>query len=275
MPTGNNGLASCYPNALVTGASSGIGAAIATGLVQAGVTVYGTSRHPGAPGLDKAIHWLPFDGASEAGISSFLAAQDNLLSKTYLLVNNAGSSYFGKASSIPEEMVTAQQSLLYSAPLQLIRGVLPGMLERRTGAVVNITSLASIFPLPYMEGYSAAKAGLSTYSQGLMNQLKGSGISVIDFQAGDFKTAFNRNIRRFGEADEAEERVWRRLEENIASAPPAEQAARDLLQALGRQRSAIIRSGGFFQKHLAPLGARLLPRRCLLWTIRRYYNLPS
>ena len=275
MPTGNTGLASCYSTALVTGASSGIGAAIASRLLEEGLVVFGTSRHPEAPGRDPAIRWLPFDGASPAGIQAFIDAQGNLLSKINLLVNNAGSSCFGKASEIPPSVLIGQNCLLYAAPVQLIRATLPGMIERGTGAIVNVTSLASIFPLPFMEGYSSGKAALSIYSQGLMNTLKGSGLRVIDFQAGDYKTAFNQNISRYGEMDDAQNRAWKRLEENIAAAPPASRAAADLVRALNRDRSSIIRSGSFFQAQVAPLGARILPRRLVLGAIRRYYNLPG
>ena len=275
MPHGDKSLNQHYSTALVTGASSGIGQAVATQLIETGLRGFGTTRQPGKANLDPAVQWLPLDGSSMEGISAFLEAHGDLLTSIDILINNAGSSCFGKASEIPPNVLSAQQSLLFETPVQLTRAALAGMEERHCGAIVNVSSLAALFPLPYMEGYSAGKAALSTYSQGLMLTLKESGVVVIDFQAGDYNTAFNDHIRRYGEADDREARVWKRLEENIAAAPVPALAARDMIKALERRKSGIIRSGGFFQKQVAPLGARLLPRRVLLGLIRRYYNLPG
>jgi len=275
MPIALSGHAASYTTALVTGASSGIGQAITTRLLKAGLIVYGTSRHPGSPDLDPDIRWLGFEGATSEGIAGFVSENQELLIEIDILVNNAGSSSFGRESSIPHDVKIAQKNLLLEAPVQLSRTALEGMTSRGFGAVANISSLAAIFPLPYMEGYSTAKAALSSFSQELIEKWKSSGITILDFQAGDFHTAFNANIRRFGEMDSAQEKVWHRLEENLAKAPSPGKAAEDLIHALERGESRTVRSGGFFQSRIAPLGARYLPRSILMSMIRRYYNLPT
>jgi short-subunit dehydrogenase len=275
MPTAKQGLSGTYPTALVTGASSGIGKAFARRLLDEGVAVYGTTRNPASDGLDPRVQWLPFDGSSPEGVEGFVNAQAHLLSKVTILINNAGSSCFGKGSEIPFEIIRAQYCLLLEAPVRLTQVALQGMRARGKGTIVNVSSLAGIFPIPYMEHYSAAKAALSAYSQGLILTEKASGVTLIDFQAGDYNTAFNRNIARYGEMDSSQQRVWQRLERNIAAAPPPEQAAEDLVRALARQRSRTLRSGGFFQRCVAPLGPRLLPRRLLNALIRRYFHLGS
>ena len=273
MPSGHDSLSRRFPVALVTGASSGIGRAIARALLQEGVKVHGTSRRPENPALDPDIEWLAFDGATPAGIQGFLEENGDLLNKVDLLVNNAGSSCFGKASEIPSHILEEQHCLLLTAPLQLTRVALEGMQKRRAGAIVNVSSLAALFSIPYMEGYSACKAALSSYSQGLMPTLAGSGICIIDFQPGDYQTGFNEAITRWGKTCPRQERVWARLEANIAAAPPAGQAAEDLLRALRRGRSCTVKSGGFFQSRIAPLGHRILPGAVLRSLIRRYFNL--
>ncbi|MEX0330298.1 MAG: SDR family NAD(P)-dependent oxidoreductase [Puniceicoccaceae bacterium] len=273
MPSGQISLAQQFPVALVTGASSGIGQAIAEALKAEGITVYGTTRRPDREGLDPAIQWLAFDGSTSGGIESFIRDNEDLLSKINLLINNAGSSCFGKASEIPLDVLTGQQTLLLAAPVQLTRTVIGGMQERGSGAVVNVSSLAALFPIPYMEGYSACKAALSSYSRGLMLQLAGSGVSIIDFQPGDYRTAFNEQIKRYGEGSPRQERVWQQLEANIAAAPPPEQAARDILRALRKGRSCTVKSGGFFQSRVAPFGLRILPKGLVMALTRRYFKL--
>jgi len=273
MPNPPNGLAQRYQTALVTGASSGIGQAIATRLLKEGLQVYGTSRQPEAAGRDPAIRWLAFDGGSRDGINQFIQGQANLLSNIDVLINNAGSSCFGSVDDLPTEAIASQHQLLLEAPVQLTRAVLPGMRLRGRGAVINISSLAAIFPLPYMATYSAGKAGLSAFTESLMLTEKGRGLVLIDFKAGDFRTAFNANTRRYGDLDASRGRAWQKLEAHLAAAPEPAQAAEDLVRALQRGRSRTVRSGGCFQAWIAPLGVRLLPRRLILWAIGKYYHL--
>ncbi|MGA1205282.1 MAG: SDR family NAD(P)-dependent oxidoreductase [Opitutales bacterium] len=274
MPASTDGLAQRYPTALVTGASSGIGRALALALAGRGLLVYGTSRHPDHPDLPRNIRWLRFDGATPKGMDDFVHHNGKLLTSIDLLINNAGSSFFGKGSALPREAIMEQQNLLYGAPVRLTETVLGPMRGRGRGAVVNVSSLAALFQLPYMAHYSAAKSALSAYTRGLMLTERSTGLVLIDFQPGDYRTAFNANIRRHGETDREQERVWARLEANLAKGPAPEQAAQDLIRALELGKSRTLRSGGFFQRTLAPLGRRLLPADITSWAIRKYYHLP-
>jgi short-subunit dehydrogenase len=248
--------------------------AAAKALLGEGFTVYGTTRNPGNPVLDPGIRWLSFDGASEAGISSFTHENRELLSNIHMLINNAGSSCFGKASEIPSEIQTAHQTLLLEAPIRLTEATLGAMRSRGSGTIVNVSSLAALFPLPYMAVYSSCKAGLSQYSRDLMLTERVGGVAIIDFQPGDFRTAFNDNIKTYGELDENQQRAWKRLEENLAKAPAPELAARDILKAIKRGKSGTVRSGSFFQTVVATAGYRLLPGRFLRWAVRKHYALP-
>jgi short-subunit dehydrogenase len=140
--------------------------------------------------------------------------------------------------------------------------------------VVNISSLAAEFPLPYMALYSAGKAGLSALTRSLIITERAGGVQFIDCQPGDIRTAFNANMARREALSAAEERAWRRMEANLAAAPGAERAAGDVMRALRRGRSGVVRTGSWFQTCLAPLGMRILPVAILIWAIRRYYRLP-
>ncbi len=274
MPRSGYSLANQYSTALITGASSGIGAALAKLLIESGVRVFGTSRFPNRPELAKSIEWLEFDGASAGGLSDFLEMNSNLLSHIDILVNNSGSSLFGKASEIPNEILTRQQHLLLDSPIGLTECVLPAMKARGKGAIVNVSSLAALFTLPYMEGYSSAKAALSSFTQKEIVKNRDSGIVIIDFQPGDYRTNFNQNIQSYGERDALQNRVWDQLEKNLNNAPLPERAAEDMLRALARGRSRTVRSGSFFQSKVAPVGRKILSKPLTDWAIRKYYRLP-
>jgi short-subunit dehydrogenase len=274
MPRSGHSLAEKYPTALITGASSGIGAALANLLVEAGVQVFGTSRFPNRPGLEKSVHWLEFNGESKKGLNEFIVTNSEMLSNISFLVNNSGSSCFGKASEIPDDILSGQKHLLLKSPIALTEHVLPPMKERGKGAIVNVSSLAALFTLPYMEGYSLAKAALGAFTQKVITENSNSGIVIIDFQPGDYRTKFNHNIKSYGNRDELQNRVWDQLEKHLINAPLPEKAAEDILCALNHGISGTVRSGSFFQSKIAPAGHRILPKSLLDWAIRKYYHLP-
>lgn len=273
MPDSVQRLADRHAVALVTGASSGIGKAIAEALFNEGLAVYGTSRNPNRANLNPDIQWLPFEGGQADATVRFISENKDLLTRINILVNNAGSSCFGEVENQSPAALSNQVQLLLEAPMALTRAVLPEMRARGGGAIVNVSSLAAEFPLPYMAAYTAAKAGLSAYTRSLILTEAGKGVQLIDFQLGDFRTAFNEAMAPAQELSAREQRAWDQFEKHLLAGPPPEQAARDLLEALARGKSGTVRSGGFFQARLAPLGLRLFPRGCLLWMMRRYHGI--
>lgn len=261
------------PTALVTGATSGIGQALAAELHTMGYRVLGTSRDPRA--RDRSVHsFLLLDAADPRDPQRFQEENREMLLNIDVLVNNCGGGCFGDLRAHSGEAVSAGLRLLLETPMQLTRAVLPGMRSRGGGHVVYMSSLAAVFPLPYMAVYSAAKAGLSQFAAGMEMAEGRTGVKFLDVQAGDFRTGFNRNMARAKEMSLAEAKAWQRLEALLESGPPAGKAARDIARAIAGKRGGRLRTGGFFQARLAPLGARILPHRWLLTMIRRYYRLP-
>jgi short-subunit dehydrogenase len=149
------------------------------------------------------------------------------------------------------------------------------MIERDRGSLVNISSLAAEFPLPYMSGYNVCKSGLSAFSESLAFESRGSAVKVIDFRPGDYRTAFNDHMTTAPASPLASPRLaaaWRVLESNLAAAPGPERAAADLRLALLRGSSGIVRSGSFFQARLAPLLARAAPSAAVRAATARYFG---
>lgn len=263
--------AASSPIALVTGASSGIGRALALALVQKGYTVYGTSRFPDS--LPATIRPLLLDAASKDSLDAFIKDNPVLLTNLALLVNNCGSSLYGDLVRWDGEALGGSIRLLMEAPIRLTREALGGMRGRGAGTVVNVSSLAGQFPLPYMSVYSGAKAGLSAFTQSLMLTEGGSGVRFIDFQPGDYRTAFNAGMGQPEALDERERRVWEVLERNAEGGPEAKRAAKDILRAIERGRSGVVRSGSWFQGRVAPMAKRLVSGRVVRVAMRWLYRL--
>ncbi len=255
-------LAHRYRTALVTGAGAGLGREFARMLLAAGVEVWGTSRRPETLPAAPRFHPVAFDlAAGDRAAEALVAAVEREAAGLDLLVHNAGYGLFGGLLERPGELWRAQLDEMLGVSLALNRAVWAAMAPRRRGAIVNVTSMAVEFPIPYLAGYNIAKAGLAALSESLMLEGSRAGITVVDFRPGDYRTGFNQTM--FAALPEtlppAQQRVARRLDATLAAAPRAERAARDLHRALRRGRSGVVRSGSFFQTVLAPLGARLAP----------------
>lgn len=275
-------LSEIYPNTFLTGASTGLGRAFAERLLTNGVRVWGTARDAGRL-TDLATRYpalftpVVLDLADpDAGEAAFLRAAKSAGGAFDLLINNAGYGVFGPFDTADFSVWERQISTMLSTTLRLTHASLRGMRPRRRGCVVNVSSLAVEFPLPFMSGYNVAKAGLSAFSESLIVETRGSGIRVIDFRPGDFRTDFNQAMQSVSPTASAPDpviRAWGALEKNMSSAPLPVRAAADLERALLRQCSGIIRSGSFFQARLAPFCSRFLPAAVRRKMAANYFGL--
>lgn len=269
-------LSSRFRSALVTGAGVGLGRAFAGMLLAEGVEVWGTSRCPERLPVVEHFHPLAFDLADgEAGADQLLGKMAAEGGAPDLLVHNAGYGVFGEFLSQPAGVWRAQLDQMLGASLALNRAVYSGMAGRREGTIVNVTSMAVEFPIPYMAGYNMVKAGLAALSESLMLETVGTGITIVDFRPGDYRTEFNRSMFDVPPVSSPErvQRVARRLEATMAAAPVPARAAADLQRALRRNRSGVVRSGTWFQTVLAPLGVRFLPLALRRAMMARYFGI--
>ncbi len=184
---------------LVTGASSGIGAEIATLLAARGlgVTLVARRRAP----LDELAERLRArhgvraevmvadltDQSSRDAIATEL--EDRSLSVN-VLVNNAGFTTMGPVSRSDPSAEVALVRTDVEAVVHLCALFLPGMVERRSGSVLNVASTAAFQPLPGQAAYGASKAFVLSYSHGLRGELRGSGVTVTVLCPGPVATGF-------------------------------------------------------------------------------------
>ncbi|HXA80294.1 MAG TPA: SDR family NAD(P)-dependent oxidoreductase [Opitutaceae bacterium] len=263
-----------YRTAFVTGASSGLGAAFVGMLLADGVRVWGTARDPARLAARENFFPVVLDLADPAAAEkNFLHAADAAGGAFDLVIHNAGYGVFGPFAATDFAVWQAQLDAMLPATLRLAHAALRPMIARRRGCLVNVSSLAAELPLPFMSGYNVTKAGLSAFSESLAFETRGTGVKVIDFRPGDYRTPFNQAMQRsHAEPSAIEARAWRRLEANLLAAPLPARAAADLRGALLCGRSGTIRSGSFFQARLAPLFARLAPPALLRAALRSYYR---
>lgn len=255
-------LSGLYRTAFVTGASTGLGQAFAEMLLAGGVRVWGTSRnvtrlaalaaaHPGAftpVALDLT------DGAAAEKI--FLAA-DREAGGFDLVINNAGYGVYGDFTDTDFSEWREQLDVMLVHTARLAHAALRGMRARNRGALVNLSSLAAEFPLPFQSAYNMAKAGLSALSESLMLELDGTGVIVIDLRPGDYRTDFEGSVRRPGGADSPRmARGWTAFARMMREGPRPAHAAAALQKALLKQRSGTVRCGRFFQAVIAPFISR-------------------
>ncbi len=193
-----------YRSALVTGANTGMGAAITQMLTKHGLTVYGLARDAGRlKEVADGTAMIPL--AVALTISAALTAAVSGL-EIDVLVNNAGVSATGNILDASEATVDAMIDVNLRAVLHLCRSLLPGMVERDLGHVVNISSIAGLYNFYGHTAYHATKAAVHQISRQLRNDTIGKRIRVTEICPGRVETEiFGRNL---GGTPEAMQEAW-------------------------------------------------------------------
>jgi NAD(P)-dependent dehydrogenase (short-subunit alcohol dehydrogenase family) len=157
-------MATSNPTWLITCCSSVFGYEIAQAALQAGHNVVATSRNPSkTPEAVSAItskpngKWLALDvTASQDSIIKTIAEAESLFGRIDILVNNAAYAVLGAAEEAPEEVARKEYETNYWGPLKIIRAVLPSMRKRKSGTIVNVSSIAGMMALPTAAFYSGS-----------------------------------------------------------------------------------------------------------------------
>jgi uncharacterized protein len=186
---------------LVTGASSGIGEALARRLAQERHDLVLTARRADrletvARELEAAhgirTHVIPAD-LSRPGAPTELVQQIEERGLTvHWLVNNAGVGTGGRFDQLPVEREVEEIRLNVSAPVELTGRILPGMMARGRGVVMNLASTAGFGPMPFSATYGATKAFLLSFSEALAVEVAGSGVHIVCVCPGFTRTEFQR-----------------------------------------------------------------------------------
>jgi short-subunit dehydrogenase len=262
----------------VTGASSGIGLAIASSLAARGHEVWGTSRDPKRIQVASRLHPIQLDlndsRSIEEGFNTALSEAGHF----DVVINYAGSGHFGPAENLSAEEIANQFQIFVFSHLQLMRLALAEMKSREHGLIINVTSLASRLPVPFMAAYNSAKAAMASFTMSIQLELPDSNVRIVDLQPGDICTEFNEAVTKAAAHDPRYEtkmaKTWRTAERNMKAAPSAELVAQCVLKLIDDvDPPPRVTVGDTFQTKIAPLIFRFLPQRVRIWGLKKYYGI--
>jgi NAD(P)-dependent dehydrogenase (short-subunit alcohol dehydrogenase family) len=176
--------------ALVTGGTKGIGAAVVTVLHEQGAQVISVARSAADSTLE-GVHFIAADLSTAAGCASATEAVKERFGGVDIIVNVLGGSSApgGGFAVLDDEQWASALGQNLMAAVRLDRALLPGMIERRAGVIIHVTSIQRELPLPESTtAYAAAKAALATYSKSLSKEVTPKGIRVVRVSPGWVET---------------------------------------------------------------------------------------
>lgn len=260
----------------LTGASSGIGKAIAAALTDRGDEVWGTSRNVSRLPNFPRLHPVQLDLSDPDSINQAFSNALAEAGRLDVLINNAGSGHFGPAENLSEKEIANQFQVLVFGQLQLMRLALQTM--QPDGLIINVTSLASRLPVPFMAAYNSAKAALASFTLTMQLELQDRHVQIVDLQPGDICTDFNDAVTKSQTYDQRYEarvaKTWEAVERNMKNAPKPDLVARRVCELIDQANPPPrVTVGDMFQSQIAPFIFRFLPQRVRIWGLKKYYGI--
>jgi short-subunit dehydrogenase len=176
---------------IITGASSGIGKVTAEYLVQQGYVVYGTSRkgNNGDSTLAK-VTMLQLDVCNDESVKNAVEFVLRKEGRLDILINNAGFGIAGAVEDTSTDEVISQFDTNFFGVHRMCKAVMPIMRKQGSGLIINVSSVAAFFTIPYQSIYSATKAAIEVMSEAMRMEAEPFGIKVALVEPGDTKTGF-------------------------------------------------------------------------------------
>jgi short-subunit dehydrogenase len=250
--------------ALVTGGSRGLGLAIAEQLARRGASVVICARDGAelehaasmlaSRGLD--VHTRVADVRERDAIADMVADVERELGPIDILVNNAGVLHVGPATAMTiEDLRDAMETNFWGA-VNVADAVLPSMLVRHTGQIVNIASIGGIAPIPWMLPYSASKSAILGWSQGLHHDLAREGIAVTTVAPWVMRTGGPINGTFKGSARKASYEAFALADLTPLLSIGVRAAARTIVRGIERRRAMVLVG---LQSRVVALGNAIAP----------------
>lgn len=263
---------------LVTGASSGIGKAVAHFLLHKGFRVYGSSRNPVKAQQDCEFPLLALDVTKAQTITDAVAELLKKEGKIDVLINNAGIGITGPLEETPDLEIRKAFDTNYFGPLNVIKAVLPEMHKNKSGFIINVTSIAGYMGLPFRGIYSASKGALELTTEAYRMELKASNIKMCNIAPGDFATniaagRYHAPVLENSVYKENYQNTLRLMNQHVDAGENPELMAKAIYKILQtRNPRAHYKVGDSLQKFSIFLKS-FLPDRLFEKLLRRHYKL--
>lgn len=269
----------------VTGASSGMGKAIAEALSKEGYRVYGTSRKAEPPKAEDEIaaagqasgfiKMLQLDVCDQESITravNYVTEKEGCID---ILVNCPGFALAGSVEDTTHEEAFMEFNTNFFGIHRMCRSVVPVMRQKGKGLIINISSTAGLIPVPFQSFYSASKFALEAMTEGMRTEVKPFGINVAIVEPGDTKTGFT-NSRVFVKA--SKDSVYKntfdnsisRMIKDEQSGPPPVSIANTVKKIINSSNPPVRVVVGPINKVLAFL-KRVLPSRLVVFIVSKLY----
>lgn len=263
---------------LITGASSGIGAAAARLFAEHGYTVWGASRfcsEERTPCGAGEIRTVRMDVTDEASVRRAVEIVLRESGEIGVLLHCAGYGIAGAAEDTPVEAAAAQMDTNYFGVLRVNRAVMPAMREKGAGLVLVMSSVAGRVAIPFQSQYSASKFALEATVEAMRAECAPYGIRAALIEPGDTNTGFTGARKMMAPPGSVYEQACRRavgkMERDERRGKPAVTAAKAALRLAGKQNPPLRRVVGADYRLLALL-IKLLPDRVRCYLIARLYT---
>ena len=255
---------------LVTGASSGIGLETAKALLARGWKVYGLCRS--APPAAEIVH-ISGDVRDERAVS---AAMDRIRAEAGrldTLINNAGFGVSGPAELTPLEQAKSQFDVNVFGQAACIQCALPLLRESR-GRIINLSSVAAVFSIPFQGFYAASKAAVNALTLAYRNELKRFGVSICAVMPGDVHTGFTDARQKAADPEGlyagADERSIAVMEKDERTGLSPEYLGRFIARVAEKKRVRPLYTAGGLYRLFCFLG-HVLPQSLICWIVGKMY----
>lgn len=259
--------------AVVTGASRGIGWAVARKLCLEGYRVYGLCRS--TPEKTGGIRFLSCDISVKENVDRVIKKILEREGQIHVLVNNAGMGISGAVEFSSQAEIRKQIAVNLEGSIWCTQAVLPSMRQAGEGKILFVSSLAAVFPLPFQSFYSVSKAGLNAFSDALGIELAPYGVQTCTLMLNDVKTEFTDYREKTLEGDAVYQgRISHSVEKMEASERKGMRPERVALEAarlLRRKRMPSHAVAGLSNQALALLN-RVLPQDVVLKLLAALYG---
>lgn len=264
---------------LITGASSGIGRAIAQKSAEAGHRVYGGSRSftPDSKVPD-GVSPRHLDVTNDDSVSALVNEIERNEGRIDTLINCAGVGLTGALEETSIEKAKSVFDTNLFGALRTTRAILPHMRRNGSGAIINIGSIGGQVSLPFRGVYCSSKSALEGLSRSLSMEVRPFGIDVFLIHPGDFSTNINRNRMVInGQSDSAYKELSSNarevIEKEVDEGSDPELIAKLVVKILeGKRRNKHYRVGKWFQR-LTPVLQFILPDRVFERQLMRHYRI--